>query len=96
MKLTKADREYLKRECKEDDMHIDQIEKAVGKTWFEYKRERISAEKAIELCGRETFLSCLDRSAFHRTTCWMLEDGSVVYFDSSKLFTGCWPKKSYR
>lgn len=96
MKLTKADRHYLVEEFHEDAQAIDQIERAVGQTWFTYKGERISAARAIELCGRERFLSAMDRSAFHWTTAVPLEDGSVVYFDSSKLFTGRWPRKGDR
>ena len=96
MKLTKKDREYLKQTCHEDDVDIDQIEEAIGKTWFTYKCERISAARALELCGRTRFLSAMDRSAFHWTTCIVLDDGSIVYFDSSKLFTGRWPRKGDR
>ena len=93
MKLTKADREYIRRNFWEDDKNIDQIEAAIGCTWFEYKNERIGVRKAIELIGREKFLSGMDRSAFHRTATVTTDEGIPVYFDSSKYFTGRWPRR---
>lgn len=96
MKLTEADRKYLLEQCNEDEKAIAQIERAIGKTWFSCKCERISASRAIALCGRQRFLSAMDRSAFHYTTSVTLEDGTIIYFDSSKLFTGRWPRKGER
>ena len=86
MKLTKADREYLKRNFWENEDHIDQIEAAIGKTTFEHDHKYIGVKDAIELCGRELFLSAMDRSAFHRSCCVTLPDGSHMYFDSKKFF----------
>ena len=48
---------------------------------------RISRKEAIELLGRETWLSGLDRSAFHWSAMRQTKDDKgYVYFDSSKLF----------
>ncbi len=96
MNLTKADKAFIKAACNEDDAHIAQIEEAIGKTWFTYKHERISAKRAIDLCGRKRFLIAMARSAFHWTTSVTLDDASVVYFNSAKLFTGRWPRKENR
>jgi hypothetical protein len=47
--------------------------------------KKISQEKALEILGREEYLSGISRSAFH----WSAvrdNNGETVYFDSSKLF----------
>lgn len=85
MKLTKTDKELLiKWGHKEDD--IKQIEKATTKTTYELNNEKISRERAIELLGREEYLSGISRSAFHWSSVRNTNNGETVYFDSSKLF----------
>lgn len=64
---------------------IEQIKTAIGKTTCKYKDKKISANKAVELLGRETFLSGISRSAFH-WNCSRENNGNYVYFDSRKLF----------
>ena len=93
MKLTRADREYLKRNFWEDEAHIDQIERAISFTRFELaeagddeKTVQITRERVLELLHRELFLAGMDRSAFHRTAAVSLEDGWTIYFDSSRFF----------
>jgi hypothetical protein len=98
MKLNKADREYLTR-IGHTEKDLEQIERATRKTIYEfvdnadgscesYHKEKVSAEKAIELLGRETYLSGLSRSAFHFTAAREIDGtNNIVYFDSSKLFS---------
>ena len=65
-----------------------QIEQAMQKSKTTYKMDckPISREKAIEVLGREAYLSGISRSAFHFTAARQTQDGKVVLFDSSKLF----------
>lgn len=65
-----------------------QIERAMQKSKTIYKMDRkpITREKAIEVLGREAYLSGISRSAFHFTACRQTQDGKVVLFDSTKLF----------
>lgn len=87
MKLTKSDKEYLKsRGYLDEDM--EQIERATVKTVYMLNhKDRISCTKAIELLGREVFLSGIGRSTFHWNTARETADGkNVISFDSSKLF----------
>lgn len=86
MKMTKRQIEILKG-FGEDDKSIKQIERAAAVTTYEYKGRRISRKKAIELLGEKKFLSGLDRSAFHWTSCRdVVGENECVFFDSSKLF----------
>jgi hypothetical protein len=85
MKLTKTDKELLtKWGCPKED--FKQIEKATTKTVYELNDEKISCEKAIEVLGREEFLSGISRSAFHWSSARNNDKGETVFFDSSKLF----------
>lgn len=92
MKLTNQDKEYLKKlgHTSED---FAQIEKATGKTTytlcdeFTGKETLINTEKALELLGRETYLSGISRSAFHWSALRETKTyGISIYFDSSRLF----------
>lgn len=87
MKLLKSDKEILTK-WGHDDKDIKQIEEATTKTTYKINyKERISANKAVELLGRETYLSGISRSAFHRSASRNIVNGNdVVAFDSSKLF----------
>ena len=49
------------------------------------KGEKVTQDKAVEVLGREKFLSSLGRCAFHWTAC-NINNGYIVYFDASKLF----------
>jgi hypothetical protein len=87
MKLTSEDKALLtKWGHRETD--FDQIERATTKTTYKINyKDSISAEKAVELLGRETFLSGISRSAFHWSASRNIgESNDVVAFDSSKLF----------
>lgn len=87
MKLTCADKEQLLSwgHPKED---FPQIEEALQKriTKYELCGKKITREEAISILGRKKFLSGISRSAFHYTATQILDDGRVVYFDSSNLF----------
>ena len=92
MKLTKADKEYLKS-IGYDNRDFEQIEKASGKTIYtlcnEYTGDEITItiDKAIELLGRKVYLSGISRSAFHWGCVRETETKGInVYFDSSKFF----------
>lgn len=109
MKLTEIDKKQLKKNGYiESD--FPQIERAMQKSKTTYKavdmrtgkRETISREQAIEILGRETWLSGISRSAFHWTAQRDNMRGyfkpksadyvvtqmptQIVYFDSSNLF----------
>lgn len=85
MKLTKTDKELLiKWGNKEDDMQ--QIERATTKTTYELNDEKISCKRALEVLGREEYLSGISRSAFHYSALRNNDNGETVYFNSSKLF----------
>ena len=109
MRLTETDKKqliengYTKRD-------FAQIERAMQKSKTKYsavniqtgKKETISRERAIEILGRETWLSGISRSAFHGTATRDNLRGyfkpksadyvvtqmptRIVYFDSSNLF----------
>ena len=89
MLLTEKDREYLRKECNESEMDIDQIEAAINYTTWSRNGKHISANTAIKLLGREGFLHGMRRSAFHRDSNVFIGDtDDTVYFDSSKFFKG--------
>lgn len=91
--LTLEDITYLK-DWGEDERSIAQIDRAVTKTIYEKlifedgqdKSVRISRLEAKQILGNEQFLSGLSRSAFHWDAVRTAENGTKVYFDSSKLF----------
>lgn len=87
MKLTKDDKAIL-MEFGYPNEDLRQIEKAIGKTKYTLSSgNRVSAERAVELLGRRTYLSGIARSAFHRTAVRQVENSKeTVFFDSSKLF----------
>lgn len=85
MKLTKIDKEVLlKWGFQEKD--LQQIEEATSKTTYELNNEKISCKRAIEILGREEYLSGISRSAFHFSAARNSRKGETVSFDSSKLF----------
>ena len=101
MKLTKKDIGYLKDTLHESESGIRQIQEAIinrntkltyhnkENTYFEAQKEVIiSQKKAIELLGRESFLSGIARSAFHWSAVRHINDNEYIYFDSSKFFKG--------
>lgn len=92
MKLTNKDKEYLKK-LGYTSIDFAQIEQATGKTNYTLcdensgKETTINREKAIEVLGREKYLSGISRSAFHWSAVRETETENIyVYFDSSKLF----------
>lgn len=87
MILTNEDKQYL-IECGYEKEDFNQIARAISKTTYEYKGEKINAEKAVEIVGRDAFLSGIARSAFHMTSSREDKAGERVYFDSKRLFKG--------
>lgn len=87
MILTNEDKQYL-IECGYEKEDFNQIARAISKTTYKYKGEKITAEKAIAVVGREAFLSGIARSAFHFTASREDKTGERVYFDSKNLFKG--------
>ena len=85
MKLTKQDKELLKRYGHSED-DIKQIARAIQRTEYTVDGAQITADEAVTILGREDFLSGISRSAFHYTASRESEDHSIVSFDSSKLF----------
>ncbi|AMN31045.1 hypothetical protein BFS06_14595 [Clostridium perfringens] len=85
MKLKNDDKELLKTwgYCDKD---IQQIEEATKKTIYIFGDKKISTKKAIEILGKEEYLSGISRSAFHFTSARSNKEGDTVFFDSSKLF----------
>lgn len=87
MKLSIQDKEILKNYgYPEED--FEQVERAmlIKFTNYELDGKRISRKKAIELLGKEQFLSGIGRSAFHWSAARETKDGRVILFDSSNLF----------
>lgn len=78
MQLTKKDILYLQNMGANNE-DIEQIKRAkkVLKLTNE-KGERITQNKAVEILGRENFLSSLDRCAFHWTSC-NEKNGHTIY-----------------
>lgn len=94
MKLTKQDKELLSSWGEKPD-DIAQIERASKSDILElklYNREtgqvkRIGQKAAIQILGRETFLSGLNRAAFHWSACRETEDDNfIILFYCGKLF----------
>lgn len=67
---------------------IDQIKRARKFVVLKVKDKKISIDKAIEILGREDFLSGLSRASFHWTSVRKNDKGDSVYFDCSKMFEG--------
>lgn len=85
MKLKKEDTELLK-DWGFLEKDLKQIEEATKKTTYEINDKKISATKALEILGREEYLSGISRSAFHWSSARNNNNGETVFFDSSKLF----------
>lgn len=99
MKFTDSDKQYLlekvydgvTKTLEEDLPQIEEAADITTYTLFEEDRDcgMITRDAAIELVGREMWLSGLARSAFHWTACRQVLDNSdraYVMFDSRKLF----------
>ena len=91
MKLSKKDKTYLLSiGCREIDFR--QIENVISKTrYYLYKvrgneEKRIGREVVINLIGRESFLSGINRSAFHYTAVRYVDADKAIHFDSSRYF----------
>ncbi|MDA3053258.1 hypothetical protein OFO01_07160 [Campylobacter sp. JMF_01 NE2] len=84
--LTQEDKEYLlKYGNLEQD--LEQIEQGINVGVFKYKNRKISYKKAIELLGRDEFLSGASRASFHwNTSRETLNGDENVDFDFSDLF----------
>lgn len=85
MTLTKQDIKYL-ISCGYHEEDIPQIKRAKKVLRLRNEKgEKITQNKAVEILGRENFLSSLGRCAFHCTAC-NKNNGYIVYFDASRLF----------
>ena len=85
MKLTIEDMKLLKKNGFLDkDMY--QIEEATRKTVYETNDKKITQKEALEILGREEYLSGISRSAFHWSAVRDNSKGESVYFNSRKLF----------
>ena len=87
MKLSNEDKQLIMSwGHKEED--LKQIERATGttKTTYEVEGKKISLNEALEILGREQYLSGICRSTFHWSACRENEKNQTVYFNSSKLF----------
>lgn len=87
MELTKEDEFYLEV-LGNNVRDFKQIEDATSKTVYTlFDNTKISREMAIEILGRQEYISGIARSAFHWTSVRYNKDNSIaVYFDSSDLF----------
>ena len=93
MKLTNKDKKYLLSigYTENDFEQIGNIAKHTKYEMFTKEDESIvttiTQKKAIELLGRNTFLSGLGRTAFHRSAVRYNDEGTIyVVFDGSKYF----------
>ena len=93
MKLTNKDKQYLLSigYSENDFEQIGNIAKYTKYEMFTKENESIvttiTQKKTIELLGRNTFLSGLGRTAFHRSAVRYNDEGTIyVVFDSSKFF----------
>ena len=93
MKLTNKDKKYLLSigYTENDFEQIGNIAKHTKYEMFTKKDESIvttiTQKKAIELLGRNTFLSGLGRTAFHQSAVRYNDEGTIyVVFDGSKFF----------
>lgn len=93
MKLTNKDKKYLLSigYVENDLEQIGSIAKYTKYEMFTKKDESIvttiTQKKAIELLGRNTFLSGLGRTAFHHSAVRYNDEGTIyVVFDGSKFF----------
>lgn len=85
MKLTNEDKNLIKSwGYPEED--LKQIERATTKTVYESNRNKITADEAINILGRQEYLSGIARSAFHWSACRQNKNNQTVYFNSSRLF----------
>lgn len=87
MGLTAKDRELL-LSWGYEERDFQQIERATRKSNTSYTLggTPIDREEAIQLLGRENYLSGIARSAFHCSAARETGDGRNVYFDSFRLF----------
>lgn len=93
MKLTKKDKEYLLSigYAERDFEQIGDIAKYTKYDMFTKEDEsivtRITQKKAIEILGRNIYLSGLGRTAFHRSAVRYNDEGTIyVVFDGGKYF----------
>ena len=93
MKLTNKDKKYLFSigYTENDFEQIGNIAKYTKYEMFTKEDEgivtTITQKKAIELLGRNIFLSGLGRTAFHCSAVRYNDEGTIyVVFDSSKFF----------
>lgn len=97
-KLTEDDIALLREWGETNDDDIRQIERCTSEKWTKYELtdkkqgicKKISREEAIEILGREEWLSGMQRCAFHCSAVRYPnndeESGIYVFFDAYKFF----------
>lgn len=90
MVFTMEDRKLLKK-WGYKDKEIDFIEKASTCTVYTARKKNICDDEALNILGREEFISGLSRSAFHHTATRRADNGVEVSFDNTygKYFQAC-------
>lgn len=87
MKLTEQDKQTL-RDFGHPESDMRQLCEAARRCKYTDEHgNRISAEKAIKLLGRKTWLSGISRAAFHATA-GREENNNYVSFDCYKMLFG--------
>lgn len=85
MKLTEQDKQIL-RDFGHPESDIRQLCEAARRCKHTDEHgNRITAEKAVEMLGRKTWLSGISRAAFH-WNCGRENNGYYVSFDCSAMF----------
>lgn len=87
MKLTEQDKQTL-RDLGHPESDMRQLERAARECRYTDRHgNRITAEKAVEMLGRKTWLSGISRAAFHATA-GQEENNNYVSFDCYKMLFG--------
>lgn len=88
MKLTEQDKQTL-REWGHPESDMKQLEMAARRCKHtDEHKNRISADKAIEMLGRKEWLSGISRAAFHATAGRGQWGKNYVSFDCYKMLFG--------
>lgn len=85
MEFTEEDKQALQR-MGNKELEVRQIAASLNETKYSVNGESITAERAVEILGREVFLEGLMYSTFHRLSDRNGLNGEVVYFDSSEYY----------
>ena len=87
MKVSQKDKRYLLSAYNFfDNRDLEQIERQAAEVRYYYNDKRISRKEAINLLGREKFLSGLGRCVFHWDAVRLTPTGEEVYFDITQSY----------